>query len=107
MNSSSFIQKETKELIASLSGYLGQKISHGEIQAYIDRIFDKWEKVNIEVSSPYSPGEIEFWCSVWSTQHLASEDHWNDGVSQKELGILLKVLKGESPLPQGYEGRRP
>jgi hypothetical protein len=107
MNSSSFIHEETKELIARLSGYLEQKISHSEIQAYIDRIFDKWEKENIEERSPYTPGEKEFWCSVWSTQHLASEDHWTDGVSQNELGLLLKVLKRESSLPQGYEGRRP
>ncbi len=107
MNLDNLIQVETKEFISILSGYLNQEITHIKIQAYIDRIFDKWENLNIDEGTPYSKGEKEFWCSVWSTQHLASEDHWKDGITQVDLGLILKVLKGQSVLPSGYTGKRP
>lgn len=102
-----FIQKETNELIENLSEYLKQEITHNEIQVHIDRIIQEWGKLDIEAGTPYLEGEKEFWCATWSTQHLASEDHWKDCVTQIDLGVLLRVLKGESPLPPSYKGKRP
>ena len=107
MNIGSFIEEETRVLIAQLSSYLNQEIDHKEIQAHIDRVFNKWETLNINEKDPYTNGEKAFWCSIWSAQHLASEDHWEDGVAQSELGLLLKVLKGECSLPSIYVGNRP
>ena len=107
MNSEDFVIEERKVLIAQLSECLFQAITHEEIKSYAWSVIDKWKDLNIDVSKPYSEGEKELWCSIWSIQHLASEDHWLDGVAQKELGLLLKVLNNESALPTNYEGCRP
>ena len=61
----------------------------GSVVAFLDVVKYLYPKIN-------TTNEKEFWCSVWSTQHLATEDHWIDGVAQKELGLLLKVLKQAS-----------
>ncbi len=106
MNLDNLIQEETKALIVVLSDYLDQK-AHSQIQAHIDRILENWEKLKIEEKTPCIKGEKEFWCTVWATQHLASDDHWSDDVTQSELSLLLNVLKGNSDLPSGYEGKRP
>jgi len=107
MGSSDFVQEETKQLIAQLSDYLNQKVTRHEIQSHVDSVFGKWEKLNHKSNKPYSEGEKELWCSLWSIQHLASEDHWAEGVTQNDLGFLLNVLKGESVLPPKYVGNRP
>ncbi len=107
MGSSDFVQEETKQLVAQLSGYLSQKVTHEEIQSYVESVVERWEKLNQEPNGPYSEGEKELWCALWSIQHLASEDHWSEGVTQKDLGFLLNVLRGESVLPPEYVGKRP
>ena len=106
MNLKSFIQEEKEKLISQLSQYLSQNISNEEIQSHVNKVFDAWERMEID-NLAYQEGEKEFWCSLWAIQHLASEDHWQEGVTQKDLGFLLSVLKGKSVLPESFEGRRP
>lgn len=107
MKASDFIQQEMPILTKKLEDYLAQRVSHADIQKHIDEIFVSWERIQPHESDPYAIGEKEFWCAVWAAQHLASKDHWADGVAQKELGILQKVLIGKALLPVGYEGKRP
>lgn len=107
MKASDFIQQEIPRLAQKLNDYLAQRVSHADIQKHIDAIFVSWEHVEPHESDPYAIGENEFWCAVWATQHLASKDHWADGVAQKELGLLQKVLIGKALLPADYEGKRP
>ena len=107
MKTLDFVKRERTILAKKLEAYLAQQISHSEIQKYIDGIFESWEHVAQSESAPYSTGENEFWCAVWATQHLASKDHWADGVAQKELGLLQRVLVNKASLPAGYDGKRP
>ena len=107
MKALDFIQRERPVLAKQLEAYLAQRISHFEIQRHIDGVFESWEHVVQKDGEPYSLGENEFWCAVWATQHLASEDHWVDGIAQRELGLLQRVLDDKASLPAGYEGKRP
>ena len=107
MKANDFIQQEMPILAKKLEEYLAQRIAHADIQKHIDKVFESWEHVELHQNEPYATGEKEFWCAVWAAQHLASSDHWADGVAQKELGILQKVFIGKVLLPVGYEGRRP
>jgi hypothetical protein len=102
-----FVNEYTGELARVLSEYLSEKIGHEDVQQFVDSVFLAWERESEREIEPIAVGEKEFWCAIWSAQHLATADHWADGVTQRELGVLLKVLRNEEPLPVGYEGRRP
>ncbi len=95
------------ELANVIEKYLATSIEHAEAQHHVNQVFSNWENEKFPASSPMVDGEKEFWCAIWATQHLATSDHWADGVTQKELDLLLNVLKGVEVLPESYEGLRP
>lgn len=107
LNLQQFVEDKTEELGRVLDNYLAQNIQHGEVQRFVDSVFSDWEREGTKGAEPMVVGEKEFWCAVWATQHLATEDHWIDGVAQRELAFLLRVLKGEELLPASFDGRRP
>lgn len=107
MNEQQFVEKTKPRLTSVLNNYLAGKILHEDVQKFIDGVFVDWEHNVERTPQPMLGEEKVLWCSVWAAQHLATKDHWVDGVAQREIGLLLKVLKGEEPLPEGYESRRP
>lgn len=107
MDIQKFVSNNRIELARLIEEYLASNLGHDEIQRHIDKVFSNWENMNYPKSLPMLDGEKEFWCTFWAVQHLATEDHWADGVTQKELEQLLSVLNGVEELPPGYEGRRP
>ncbi len=80
-------QENKDELAEKLGAYLSEQIDHKAIQSYA------W---GLAGSSPKEPEESEkvFWSSVFSIIHLADDEHWQDGCTQRDLGKLLSQLKG-------------
>ena len=102
-----FINVQRPKLIKYLKSYLSEKISHEEMQDYINYVFNEWEKLNLNKQDSYAKNESAFWCTIWSTQHLADEEHWTDGITQRDLKELLRIIESQTPLPNGYIGKRP
>ena len=82
-------QKNKDELAVQLEAYLIGKIDHECIRSYAWGLSD---------SSPREPSVSEkvFWSCVFSIIHLADDEHWNDGCTQRDLGELLNQLKGSN-----------
>jgi hypothetical protein len=107
MDIQKFVNINRIALANVIEEYLATNLGHAEVQRQVDQVFSNWETEKFPASSPMADGEKELWCAIWATQHLATSDHWADGITQKELGLLMKVLKGVEALPASYEGRRP
>ncbi len=106
MTASELINSEKSELVKILECYLAGACSHSTVQEKINQIFNKWEMVT-DKESTYQKHEETFWCAVWTSQHLASEDHWQNGITQKDLPTIVRLLKENSELPNGWSGKRP
>ena len=103
-----FLSEYVPELINIVESYLNGKISHGQIYDYTCDVIDSWHKLGDVINKEvYEENEEQFWAILWTTQVLASERHWKDGLPQKELPVLLNVIKKSKKLPKGYEGKRP
>jgi hypothetical protein len=75
-----------KELIEKLEAYLAGSLSHEDIQKLA------W---NYASHSPKVPNakESNFWATVFSITHLADEQHWHDGCTERDLAVLCHELK--------------
>ncbi|WP_351077572.1 hypothetical protein [Shewanella sp. CAL98-MNA-CIBAN-0140] len=75
------------ELAEKLESYLSGKIDHEAIKSHAWSLSD---------ASPKEPTEAEkvFWSTVFTIIHLADDEHWKDGCTQRDLGELLIQLKG-------------
>lgn len=102
----SFIDAQWPTLTGSLAAYLRGEVGHGDMQRCADKIFDAWDRFAL-TTLPISPREQAFWCAMWTVQHLASPGHWRDGIAPRDLAVILDVLEGRAPLPNGWTGRRP
>ena len=80
-------QTNRDKLAEKLEAYLSGQIDHETIRSYA------WD---LSHGSPEEPTESEkvFWSSVFSIIHLADDEHWSDGCTQKDLGECLNQLKG-------------
>lgn len=79
-------QAMKNEMVGKLESYLSGSLSHGEIREFAWSLADE---------SPRKPAEHEkmYWSAVFSIIHLADDDHWGDGCTQKDLGSLCELLK--------------
>ncbi|WP_417445482.1 hypothetical protein [Kangiella sp.] len=75
-----------QELITKLEDYLSGALTHDEIREFA------W---NLAEDSPKEPTKEEniYWSTVFSIIHLADDEHWNDGCTQKDLTDLCVKLK--------------
>lgn len=105
MDVQDFIDKNSRRLANVLGEYLTSNLHHDDVQEHVNCILADWDRLAKKSSTPFVEGEKAFWCAMWSTQHLASEDHWNEGVAQRDLAQLLAVLNGKESLP-AKTGRR-
>jgi len=101
------LQGQIDELADHLERYLAGELSHVGLQELIERHFGAWEQDPVWQAAEYAAGEHTYWCAIWAAQHLADEDHWRDGLPQKELSFLLPFLRDRHALPKGWDGRRP
>lgn len=83
----SYINK--MELADKLESYLSGNIDHEAIKSHAWSLSD---------ASPKEPKESEkaFWSSVFTIIHLADDEHWKDGCTQRDLSELLIQLKGSN-----------
>jgi hypothetical protein len=75
-----------KELIEKLEANLAGAINHEDMQKHA------W---NCASYSPKEPpaNESVYWEAVFSVIHLADEQHWCDGCTERDLSFLCKKLK--------------
>ncbi len=102
-----FVSTRRAELITLLERYCASDTNHDEASDFAWSVIDGWEEGEHNTKSPYLLGERTFWAAIWSLQHLADEQYWEDGVTQRELRRYIPLLKENSELPQGEDGRRP
>jgi hypothetical protein len=79
-------QKNKIGLAEKLNAYLSGEIDHSAIKSHAWALAD---------SSPKDPVESDaiFWSCVFTIIHLADDEHWNDGCTERDLGKLLTKLK--------------
>jgi len=83
---SDIVKEWTGDLIIKLESYLSGNIPHDEIREYA------WDFAEESPKNP--PAEDKpFWSTIFTIIHLADEEHWNDGCTQRDLESLLKTLK--------------
>jgi len=103
-----FLDKHRIQLADNIRRYVSTEISHKNVVTYAWKVIDDWSTTDERVKSePYMKGERAFWACIWSIIHLANEEHWKDGLPQRELPKLLEIMISNQDLPDGYEARRP
>ncbi len=103
-----FIAEYRLELISRIQSYLEGGVSHGDMFDYTCEIIDRWHELPDDVrNAPYAEREKQFWTAIWTIQALASENHWADGLPQKEFPKVMKVLAGKEKFPKYCDGGRP
>ncbi len=79
-------QTNKDELTKKLNAYLSGQIDHEAIRSYAWGLSESLPKESIE-------SEKVFWSCVFSIIHLADDEHWKDGCTERDLGELLNKLK--------------
>ncbi len=103
-----FIIKHKSNLITAAEQYLLEEVSSNHAAEVAWEIIEDWNELEASSHSlPYVNSERAFWAVVWSLIDVVSKDHWENGISQKELPSLIKALKNEEELPEGIKARRP
>ena len=101
-----FIKGNSEKLKQKIEEYSESKLTHEEMQKYIDNIFDLWDNLDCDKTVETSKEEEIFWHTVWTIQHVADEEHFKDGITQKEIANCMTYFKNGT-LPKGYVARRP
>ncbi|HHK60956.1 MAG TPA: hypothetical protein ENJ73_04420 [Desulfobacterales bacterium] len=101
------LSKKYQELIVLLTQFLNGTLDADVLQKFVWEIIDYFSSAEKRDLPPVEEFEKVFWYVVWEVQHLATEDHLDDGTAQRELKEALAFLKGERSFPEEYIGRRP
>ena len=94
-------------LMNYMERYLNGEISLESIRDFAWSViewFSNDPKARLSVSCDF---EKEVWYAIWEIQHLADENHEEEGVTKRTLSEALDYLKNKSKIPENYEGRRP
>ncbi len=101
------LSEKYQELIILLTPFLNGTLAADDLQKFVWEIIDYFSSTEKKDLPPIEEFEKVFWYAVWEVQHLATEDHLEDGSAQQELKDALTFLKGERSFPKEYIGRRP
>ena len=96
------LHEENARLVELLGRYLEGVVDHREMSEFAWRVIDYFSSRDVSELPPVQPFEQEFWHAIWEIQHLADEEHWKDGVTQRTLAEALAYLKGDKPMPAEY-----
>jgi hypothetical protein len=102
-----FLARHQPALATMLEEYLAEGLSHSTASERAWSILESWTAAGVNAKLPYVPGERVFWATVWALQHLADEEHWSDGITQRDLSSYLQLLNSGRDLPEGESARRP
>ncbi|VAW82585.1 hypothetical protein MNBD_GAMMA13-286 [hydrothermal vent metagenome] len=101
------LSKKYQELIMLLTQFINGTLDADVLQKFVWEVIDYFSSTEQIDLPPVEEFEKVFWYVVWEVQHLATDDHLEDGVAQRELKDALAFLKGEQNLPEECIGRRP
>lgn len=101
------LSEKYQELIMLLTQFLNGTLASDVLQKFVWEVIDFFSTTEKRDLPPVEEFEKVFWYVVWEVQHLATEDHLEDGSAQQVLEGALTFLKGERSLPEEYIGRRP
>lgn len=103
-----FVRRHATLLIGRVRDYLAGRTSHADVYDLTCQIIDEWMSLGPRVDRvPQTNREIALWATLWTTQVLASDSHWRDGIPQRELPSLIDALEKGAYVPDGYHGNRP
>lgn len=105
MKAREFYASNKTALTEKVQAYLSGEIQHKDMANYAWDLIEEGQK--LPKGEPYAPGEDTFWAIIWSLQHLADAEHWEDGVTQSTLKELLHFLETGACLPKNCTGTRP
>ena len=107
MEPADFIEEHAPALESAIELVLSRDKEPASLSNLAWELIDRWQAADIDKATDYSPGESVFWCSIWTAQHLADEQHLEDQSFDEAFITLLSLLRSRSVLPDGYSGRRP
>jgi hypothetical protein len=102
-----FMSEHQPVLLSTLRKYLSEEIPHSDASECAWSIIDAWAESDIDPESAYATGERVLWGAVWALQHLADEEHWSDGVTQRDLSPYLELIASRGDSPECRDARRP
>ena len=103
-----FVGRHATLLIGRVRDYLAGRTSHADVYDLTCQIIDEWMSLGPSVDHvAQTSRETAFWATLWTTQVLASDSHWRDGIPQRELRSLIDALEEGGCAPDGYHGDRP
>ena len=101
------LSEKYQELIVLLTQFISGTVAADVLQTFAWEIIDFFSTTDKSDLPPEEEFEKVFWYVVWEVQHLATEDHLEDGSALQGLEEALAFLKGDRSLPEEYIGRRP
>jgi hypothetical protein len=99
--------EKKNELIELITKYLEKNVSTEQLQTFSWSVINYFSKYKKDQLPQYQKFEKEFWYAIWEIQHLADEEHENEGVTIRILKEALEFLKESKKIPDEYAGRRP
>jgi hypothetical protein len=103
-----FFLKHKAKMECLVESYLLDRITLDNVRDYAWEIVDAWDQIrDVAKSEPYADGEEALWAIVWTSQHLADEEHLPADRVKGEIRELLGILKSQGDLPKGIDARRP
>ncbi|MCF6355739.1 MAG: hypothetical protein L3J26_11670 [Candidatus Polarisedimenticolaceae bacterium] len=101
------LPEKYQELIMLLTKFLSGALAADVLQKFVWEVIDFFSTTEKRDLPPLEEFEKVFWYVIWEIQHLATEDHLEDGSARQVLEEALTFLKGDRDLPEEYIGRRP
>lgn len=101
------LSEKYQELVMLLTQFLSGTLTADVLQKFVWEVIDYFSTTEKKDLPPVEKFEKVFWYVIWEVQHLATEDHLEDGTAQQVLEEALTFLKGDRRLPDEYIGRRP
>lgn len=101
------LRTKRDELINLIRLFLDKKKTVKELRDFSWEMIDQFSNINEKNIPPFEEIENVLWFAVWQLQHLADEEHMNDGTLERELKTTLGYLLNQIPMPADAYGLRP
>ncbi len=103
-----FVDAQIRILEQHLRDYLRGELSHEAMARAAWSVIDAWNALpeDVRQDRPEAHEDV-LWHAVWTAQHLADQEHHNDGTGAPLLHECLHLLEARAPLPQHYTAQRP
>lgn len=107
MTAAQFTARHQPKLLKVLEDYLEGHLRHSDASDCAWEIISEWGVSGVAPDSPFAEGERALWGTVWTLQHLADQEHWGQGITQRGLAPYFEILRRGSDLPVDEVAERP